>query len=235
MNESSTEQQKDGPKSGLGGSATRPAPGETAQRIESPPQPPQGAGEGKEPQPGEHLPHGAPEGLKQAAGGVPSEPAPDDKVGQAQAAAAEKGALDFMLSNPDPAPFHSDVLVGTPAGLKKLRFHMHQLDGSRIETLETEHSNGVGPFATVDRYRLNCAKIAEATDKMVDENGKELTPIDSEFLRDAIAPPIAFERMFKYEPGVAEQLGEQIDRMAGMTRDRVGAAEREMTTAVGNS
>ena len=217
-------------KTGLGGSDTRPAPGEVATHISTPPEPPEGE-EGKKREPGSDLPHGAPEGLREAAGGPLREAADDDPEGRAETAEKEAGALDFMLSNPSPAPFKVDALVDTPEGLKKLTFHMHQLDGARIEKLENEHSSGVGPFATVDRSRLNAAKIAEATDKMVDANGKELVPTDADFLRDAISPAVAFERMFKLQPGVADQLAEQIDRMAGMTRDRVGMAEREMVNA----
>lgn len=225
------------PKSGLGGAPAKPEPGETARMIESPPAtPPEPKGPEKPPerQPGDELrEQGAPPGLVEAAG------APlDEGLSASDAAEAnqkEVGALDFMLSNPRPTPFTVEVQVDTPAGLKPLTFHMHQLDGSRIEKLENDHTNGVGPFATIDRLRLNAAKVAEATDKFVDHTGKEQTPGDPQFLGDAIAPEIAFERMFRFQPGVGDQLAERIDQMAGMTRDRVGIAEREMTAAVGNS
>jgi hypothetical protein len=223
----------DRPEAGLGSSATKPAPGEVASHIPTPPTPDHSEGvDDDRAKPGDHLPAGAPEGLKEAAGGPLDEGHTDEDA--AGAGAKEKGALDIMLSNPSPQPFKVEAMVDTPAGLKKLTFHMHQLDGSRIEALENDHTSGVGPFATVDRAKLNAAKIAEATDKMVDENGKETTPTDPGFIGDAVAPPIAFERMFKLQPGVAEQLTEQIDRMAGMTRDRVGMAEREMVNAVKN-
>jgi hypothetical protein len=231
----STEKDKKSPSaaSALGGSESRPAPGEVATRIAVPPPVSEQPDSKDGPKPGDGLPAGAPEGLKEAAGG-PLDEGHSDKDA-AEAAAKEKGALDFMLSNPSPQPFKVDALVDTPAGLKKLTFHMKQLDGSRIEAIENEHTQGVGPFATADRLKINAAKIAEATDKMVDENGKELTPTDEAFLRDSIAPAIAFERMFKLQPGVGDQIAEQIDRMAGATRDRVGMAEREMTAAAGNS
>lgn len=215
--------------SGLGGSASRPEPGETSKVIDPPPPPPPVSDEDDDgPKAGDGLPHGAPDGLREAAAGPLSDT--DEEAG-----VKEKDALDFMLSNPSPAPFTVEVMVDTPEGLRKLVFHMHQLDGARIEALETEHTEGVGPFSKVDRLRLNAAKVAEATDKMVGHTGKELTPTSGEFLRDAVAPAIAFERMFRFQPGVGDQVAEQIDRMAGMSRDRVGMAERETTTAVGNS
>jgi hypothetical protein len=220
---------KTAPKAALGGANSRPEPGAVAEQIEPPSRPEKP----EEPKPGDHLPPGAPEGLKEAVAG-PLDEGHDDETA-AEAAMKEKGALDFMLSNPSPQPFKVPAIVETPAGPKKLTFHMRQIDGSRIEALENEHTNGVGPFATVDRTRLNAAKIAEATEKMVDENGKEMTPGDPEFLSGGEGVPhIAFERMFRYEPGVADQIAEQIDRMAGQARDRVGMAEREMTTATRN-
>lgn len=220
-------------KAGLGGSAVRPAPGETAKVLDPPPPDPPSSDDDS-PEAGAGLPHGSPDGLKEAAAGSIDEGNGSDAA-RAEAAVKEKDALDFMLSNPSPAPFTVEVMVDTPEGLRKLVFHMHQLDGARIEALETEHTEGVGPFSKVDRLRLNAAKVAEATDRMVGHTGKELTPTDGDFLRDAVSPAIAFERMFRFQPGVGDQVAEQIDRMAGMSRDRVGMAEREMTTAVGNS
>lgn len=235
MSDETKQEKTTPPTSGLGGSASRPAPGEVVEQITAPPAPPapEGDGEKDDSDPAAQLPGGAPDGLKEAARGRLDEGLTDHDA--AEATAKEAGALDFLLSNPSPQPFTVESLVDTPNGLKALTFHMHQLDGSRIEALENEHSEGVGPFARVDRQRLNAAKIAEATDKMVDANGKELTPTDGGFLGDAVAPAIAFERMFKMQPGVSDQLAEQIDRMAGMTRDRVGMAERAVTAAVGNS
>lgn len=138
MSESSEKDQKSTPPtSGLGGAAARPAPGETASTITSPPEPPAAEPDGDDdgPKTGDELRKlGAPEALAEAAGGPLDEGLTDRD--SAEASQKEAGALDFMLSNPSPQPFHVDVMVETPKGLKKLRFHMHQLDGSRIEALE---------------------------------------------------------------------------------------------------
>jgi hypothetical protein len=239
MSDTSSTEEQTLPKAGLGGAPVKPEPGETARMVASPPTPaeppkdeqPQ---DPQERQPGDELrKQGAPDGLAEAAAGPLDEGLSD--ADHAEANRKEAGALDFLLSNPSPTPFKCEVMVDTPAGLKPLTFHMHQLDGKRIEKLENDHTNGVGPFATVDRLRLNAAKVAEATDRFVDANGKEMTPGDPQFLADAIAPEIAFERMFRFQPGVGDQLAERIDQMAGMTRDRVGIAERETVAAVGNS
>lgn len=206
----------------------QPEPGAVAAALGS------GSDGADEAQPGDHLPGGAPDGLKKVAGG-PLPEADSDTVQAEENAKDEVGALDFMLSDPTAFPFSVEAMVDTPEGPKKLTFHMRQLDGERIEALEAEHSEGVGPFAKVDRQKLNAAKIAEATVKMVDANGKETLPTDESFVGAKVAPQYAFEAMFKYQPGVAEALSAEIDRMAGMTPGRVGIAEREMTTAVGNS
>lgn len=233
------QQQPDGPKSSLGGAEKAP-PAETTKVLQPPPPtpPPPFGGEQRKPEddgpkPGDDLPEGAPDGLKEAAGGKLDE-GNGDEQSRAEAAAKERGALDFMLSNPTPAKYKVEAMVDTPEGLAKLIFHMHQLDGSVIEKLEEEHSEGIGPFAKVDRQRLNAAKIAKACDSMEDANGKTLEPTDAGFIGDAIDPAIAFERMFKMQAGVADSISAEIDRMAGMTRDRVAVAEREMTNAVGN-
>lgn len=221
------QEQEQSPKSGLGGTATRPPEGAAAAAIKSPSE-----DGGKEP--GANLPAGAPKGLKEAAGG-----GLDEGYGEAEdklkAAEAEAGALDFCLTAASPKPFHVDTLVDTDDGLKKLRFHMLQIDGKRVEEIETANTEGFGPLATVNRAKINAQKVAEATVKMVDHNGKEIKPTDAGFLGDHIDPSIAFERMFAFQPGVGERLSEEIDRMAGMARDRVGIAEREMTNAVKNS
>lgn len=179
-------------------------------------------------QPGDSLPAGAPASLKEA---VAAELSGED----AERAEKESGALEFMLGAPTAQPFWVDAMVDTPEGPRKLRFHMRQLDAKTIEKIEDEHTEGIGPWAKVDRLAINAKKVAKATQCMEDTKGKRLEPTDEEFIRDAIDPAIAFERMFTYQPGVGDRLAEEIDRMAGAMRDRVGIAEREMTTAVKNS
>lgn len=215
-------EKKEQPTSGLGGAATPPAPGGAAAAIKSPPESADALAD-------------APQGLKDAAAGKDLPDGEPGSEGAIEGAQEEAGALDFIVGPSKPVPFTVKTAVDTPVGLKDLIFHMHQLDGSKIDALEVKHSDGGGPFAKINRPALNAEKIAEATDKMVDTNGKELAPTDPAFIGNSISPAIAFERMFKFQAGVAEALAAEIDRMAGMTRDRVGIAEREIVAAAGNS
>lgn len=206
---------------------------ESATKGPTGPTGPKGSQQQPDPKPGDHLPPGSPDGLVEGAGG-PLE-GDDTPEGRAENSKKEAGALDFMLSSPAPMKYTVTARVDTPEGLKELIFHMHQLDGRKIEEIELSHSDGVGPFAKVDRQALNVQKIDEACDLLEDKNGKTIKPSDPEFIGDKIGSIFAFESMFKHQPGVAESISAEIDRMAGMTRDRVDLAEREMATAVGNS
>lgn len=182
------------------------------------------------------LPGGAPEGLRQAAVG---EDLPEGSDG----AKLEAGALDFMCGDSPPVSFKVDATVQAKDGPRKLTFHMHQLDGSRLDELEKEHRReDDGPlFGTIDVFALNCAIIAEATDFMVEPTGRKVEVGDPAFIGSAVAPRYAFERAFKRQPGIANMISAEVRRMAGSQEDlvsrakRTGAADQPMTAAVGNS
>lgn len=179
------------------------------------------------------LPGGAPDGLVSAANG---DALPEDK-----AAELEAGALDFMCGDSPPVEFEVDAKVQAKDGLRKVTLHMVQVDGDRLEALTQQHRReDSGPlFGTVDAFSLNCAIIAEACRFMEDPKGAKVTPTDPEFIKDAVAPPYAFERAFKRQPGVAESIAAEVRRMAGNQEDLVGKAKRStehaMTAAAGNS
>lgn len=179
---------------------------------------------------GAGLPAGAPDGLKAAAA---SEPLPDGEEGAKQ----EAGALDFLCGDSPPVPFTVKAKLETKQGQREATFHMIQVDGSRIDALEQEHRRTEeGPlFGTVDVFALNCAIIAEATQYIEEPGGRKVEPTDSSFIGGAVAPRFAFERAFRFQPGIANMVAAEVRRMAGLQEDLVSRAERVMTSAVGNS
>lgn len=169
--------------------------------------------------PSASLPDGAPEGLKKAADGD----ANGVTVGE------ERDVLSYLLGATKPVEYDVDVKFDTPAGTKKLVFHIQQLDGKKIIALEDDNKKGSGPFAELDDIAFNAALVAEATVYLEDpETGKKVEPDSREFLGglDFGGPAEAMGLRFKYQPGLLDGVGGQIRSVSGYAPERVGTAER---------
>jgi hypothetical protein len=183
------------------------------------------------------LPLDAPEELVAAAEG--DTPARDDETGDEK----EATVLDFLLGPTVPLEFDVDTFIDTPSGREKLVFHIKQIDDTRIDELEKDHSEGEGPFRRVNRIMLNAAKVAEATVYLEDADGRRIDPGAPEFRGPIPDRADAFRGRFKFQPGILSMVASEIDAAAGMTNDRVGTArraptgtaEKSIATAVKNS
>lgn len=220
------------PASSLGGAAQPPPkPQDPPATPPTPPLPPPAASETLTPEQERAalgLPEDAPQSVVDAARGrVPDKGPEGDEV--------EAGALNWLLGPAPPLEYDIKTMIDTPAGTEPLTFHIRQLDDTEIQKLEQEHTTGSGPFATLDRPMLNAAKAAKATLYMVDATGKRTEPSSAEFRGPVPAPEDAMRLRFKKQPGILISVAQEIDRVAGFSPERVGVAEKAMSTAVGNS
>lgn len=181
----------------------------------------------------------APDELLEAADGLV--PAADDEQG----AEAESTVLNWLLGPTEALEYDVEAFLDTPTGRQKLVFHIKQLPDSRISELEKEHTEGEGPFGTVDRAQLNAAKVAEATVYIEDRDGRQVDLGSKEFRGQVPAAVDAVRGRFRFQPGIIQQVAQEVDVIAGMTTDRVNKAKRAaakqksqaqtITAAVGNS
>lgn len=195
-----------------------PTPGLGGQQPGDPPAP---TPDGDEPVPG------APPALSDAAEGGLAE----GEEGTKQ----EIAVLDFLCGDQAPLNYTVKAQIDTPTGRGSMLFHMRQIDADRIEELTKQHREGEGPFSKVDGASLNASLVAEACRYMTDPTGKKVDPTDQRFIGASIAPLFAFQRAFRFQPGILDMVSAEVRAMAGMAEDRVGRAEREITSAVGNS
>lgn len=176
--------------------------------------------------PASGLPEGAPESLADAARGEEI----DGKD--------EYQALDFVLGPTTPLEFDIDAKVETPKGLRKLTFHVRQLEN--VASIEAEYRKDTGdPFAAVDLEGLNAAIVARATLYIQDASGRKIKPTDAAFLGEGDEvipdPDIAMKVRFKYQPGILSGIAREVRQVGGWGGDRVESAERSIREAVGNS
>jgi hypothetical protein len=185
----------------------------------------------------------APEALVEAAR---SELGKDDPEGPKK----EATVLDWLLGPTEPLEFDCVAHVDTADGRQDLTFHFRQVDDTRLDELEKEHSEQTLMGREVDRLMLNAAIVAEATLYLEDADGNQVNPKSEKFRGPigTVADPM--RARFKFQPGILGAVAEEIRMAAGLSTDRVEGAERakgklpgeprqageqSIATAVGNS
>jgi hypothetical protein len=226
-------------KSGLGGAKEKPEPG-AASSVTSPPESTSQSEDERahnERARVSGLSEDAPEELLDAAEGEVADKT--DRIGDEE----EATVLDFLLGPTTPLEYDVDAMIDTPKGLQKLTLHFRQVDDTRMVALEDEWTEGIGPFAKVDRLMLNAAKVAEAGIYVVDTKGRKVELASHEWRGPIPSVADAVRGRFKFQPGILSSWAAEIDATAGMTNNRVGearraapvSAEETITSAVGNS
>ena len=141
----------------------------------------------------------------------------------------ERSALDWFLGASRVLEYDVPVEFETPAGMKKLVFHLRQLDDARMQEIDEENRQGdpASPFRKLDVSAFNAALVAEAFVYVVDPTtGQRRGP---EEVRGGVpALPMAFQIRFKTQPGLLEGLAARIREKAGFGEDRVGTASRSL-------
>lgn len=171
---------------------------------------------------------------KSGATGPPSPPEEDGKAALDRAAAGEtidgaeeRSALDWLLGATRVLEYDVPVDYETPDGMKKLTFHIRQLDPDKIDEIENNNRKGDGPFARVDRYGFNVDLAAEATLYFTDESGRKVEPTSEEFRGGMPGGTAQALRVrFKGQGGIFAALSDEIQSVSGFSPDRVGTAQR---------
>lgn len=181
--------------------------------------------------------------------GLPAD-APEELLEAAEADVLDKGdpeggekeakVLDFLLGPTTAIEYDVETLVDTPTGREAVTFHLKQIPDDLIYKLEDEHTDGIGPFATIDRPRLNAAKVAAAAIYIKDASGRKVELASNEFRGVIPDTAEALRGRFRFQPGIISMLAQEVDAIAGMSNDRVGRAtrsvqEQTIAKAVGNS
>lgn len=174
-----------------------------------------------------------------------------DELEKEDPAAAKKEAtvLDWLLGPTVALEFNCVAHVDTKDGRQDLTFHFRQVDDTRLDELEKEHSTQTLMGREVDRLMLNAAICAEATIYFEDKDGNQVDPKSDQF-RGPVPMADAMRTRFKFQPGILGSVAEEIRMAAGLSTDRVEGAERaqgklpgeprqtgeqSITSAVGNS
>ena len=167
----------------------------------------------------------------------------DDPEGDAK----EAKVLDFLLGPTKALEFDVETWVDTDAGREKLVFHIVQLDDTKLDELEKEHTTIEGFARTVDRLQLNAAIAAEATLYLEDSKGRQVDPKSKEFRGPIPDTADAMRGRFRFQPGILTGIAEEVRGAAGLLSNRVGEAQQApgkepsangdetIATAVGNS
>lgn len=145
-------------------------------------------------------------------------------------AKAEDEVLAFLLGPTQALEYDVTVQYETPTGLRPLTFHLRQMDGDRLDQIDSEHRAGDGPFAKLDTLGFNCAVVAEATIYIAGETGKRVDPSSAEFRGGVPSTELALRARFKKQSGLLEGIVEQVRQKAGYASDRVGTAQRSLVT-----
>lgn len=171
------------------------------------------------------LPTGAPEGLVKAAQGK-------DVTGD-----EERDVIDFLLGKQAAPRYKVEVKFDTPKGTRELVWTLRALDGRRIFALEKEYTKtGSGvPYGDLDDIAFNAALVAEATVEIASPSGRKVDIKSDEFRAGCASPVDALMQRFHYQSGVLAGLAGQVREISGWSPDRIGSAQRVITTAVGNS
>lgn len=140
----------------------------------------------------------------------------------------EQGALDWFLGPTRRLEYDVTVQWETPRGMRPLTFHMHQVDGDRLQEIDEANRQGDGPFSKLDTQGFNAEAVVEACMYFTDQTGRKVKPTEEAFTGGMPNPVLAMRTRFKTQPGILEHLAERIREKAAFSADRVGGAQRSV-------
>lgn len=156
-------------------------------------------------------------------------------TGEKVDAKGEESALDFFLGATYRPEYTVKVEFETSAGMRPLTFRLWALDDRELQRIDAAHRKDAdSPFAKLDATGFNAEMVSKAT-KYITDGARRIAPDSEEFVGQIPDPVAAMELRFKYQPGLLEGLAEEIRKLSGYSRDRVGSAQRALVDAAGNS
>lgn len=150
----------------------------------------------------------------------------------------EKSAMSYLLGQQASPKYKIPFKFDTPAGLKDFEWHVHALDGKKIDNIEDANTDkSGGPFETkLDDYTASAEILREASIKIVDKgSGEEILITDESWLARNADPAQAIKQRFHWQSGTMIALAGAVRRISGFAGDRVGEASRVLAVAAGNS
>jgi hypothetical protein len=160
----------------------------------------------------------------------------------------EQDALDALLAPKPPRLYGVPVQFDTERGLKKLTFVIRGTDGRKIDAIEQQNVSDT--TGKIDRLTADCQIVAEACVQLEGLSGRTVKLSDEEFLtirrphpdregemaeHRLASPADALEARFKTQLGLISGVAREVRRISGYDPERVGAANRRLVTAAGNS
>lgn len=151
----------------------------------------------------------------------------------------EHGALSFLLGARQPLLYDVRTTYATPTGDKPLTFVVKQMDGRKIDEIETRHRNQTSGL--LDQLSADTELVANACVEIVDDTGERTSPVSEQFrTTNPQQPPLAstaqaLEVRFREQMGVLSGVAREVRRVSGWAPDRVQTAERRLVEASGNS
>lgn len=156
----------------------------------------------------------------------------------------ERDALDFLLAPKPPRLYGVKVEYETEDGARDLTFVIRGVNGRKIDELEQAHvKESPDGSQRVDQISSDLGLVAEGCVKLV--TLKQALDLRSERFRTILVPgkdPIlmaspaeALEARFGTQLGLISGVAREIRRVSGYDRSKVGAAQRRLMDAAGNS
>lgn len=168
------------------------------------------------------------ESLGKAQGGDAAAMSPDE----------EAGALNYLLGARAPLPYDVKSTLETVDGPKPLTFVIRQMDGRKIDAIETRNRDKT--TGVLDQISCDVQLVGEACLFIVDATGKQTDP-KSEAFRTVrpeqpplASPADALEARFREQLGILSGVAREVRRVSGWAPERVGQADRRLVDAAGN-
>lgn len=160
----------------------------------------------------------------------------------------ERDALDFLLAPKPQRQYGVKVAYDTEAGERPLIFVIRGVDGRRLDSIEQSARNET--TGNLDVIGADCMVVAEGTAFLETPAGRRVELTSAEFLtvrRPAVenpaemvehklaSPAMALEARFRTQLGLISGVAREIRRVSGYDGSKVGAAQRRLVDAAGNS
>lgn len=156
----------------------------------------------------------------------------------------ERDALDYLLAPKPPRMYGVKVEYETEDGTRSLTFVIRGVNGRKIDDLEQANVKDTPDGARrMDQISADLALVAEGCLKLV--TPKQEVELRSESFRTIIRPghdPLllaspaeALEARFGTQLGLVSGVAREIRRVSGYDPSKVGAAQRRLMDAAGNS
>lgn len=156
----------------------------------------------------------------------------------------EVDALDFILSGKPPAVHTVPLTIVTDTGHSRLEWDFKAQDARLIREIEdrnTNESTGVIDTVTNDAQLLAEATVELRTPRRtIDIRSTEFRTIrarkagSDEYEEITLSPPDALEARFKKQWGLAANVANEVRKLSGYDKTKVGASHRKLVTASGN-